>query len=495
LYIRTLAPGLLDGDSAEFQTIAYTLGIGHPAGYPVYVAAAKLFTLLPIREIAYRVNLFSAVAASLAVSFVFLATKALGCGRTAAVFAALSLALTPLFWRHAAVAEVYASSLACLALILFSVMQWAASKTAGWLFLAGALGGMSPGLHISIVLAAPALLLFLSIHPRAAHEKFIDRAKPALLGALTGLIFYLGLFIYLDGRNASAGYYNTVVLPSLSVWDMTPSDFDTLLERLQFLVFPPQFRGQFLARSPVDASERILEFIHGHAILWFFSLAGFLALFTATPGTHARARYGWFLFTALAPFVAFAATYDDINYMVFHLPSILILAITAGAGFERLVDYARYFSGARRPATVMAALVFALAGLGVSLAVIPGAWQERIPPGLGTAEQYGFRFPGGYKLKAEKIVNSIEDDAILFTDWDRVYGLYYVSHVLQGRTRLDFHQINPQSGQYLPGASMLEYIERNIDDRPIYFSRYPDSLSTLYQIVPGRSELFQVRRK
>ena len=36
LYVRTLAPSLLYGDSAEFQTIAYTLGIGHPTGYPLY---------------------------------------------------------------------------------------------------------------------------------------------------------------------------------------------------------------------------------------------------------------------------------------------------------------------------------------------------------------------------------------------------------------------------------------------------------------------------
>ena len=65
LYIRTLAPSLLFGDSAEFQTIAHTLGIGHPTGYPVYVLLARLFTLLPIGEVAYRVNLFSAFCAAL----------------------------------------------------------------------------------------------------------------------------------------------------------------------------------------------------------------------------------------------------------------------------------------------------------------------------------------------------------------------------------------------------------------------------------------------
>jgi hypothetical protein len=35
LYARTLAPGLLPGDSGEFQTMAILLGHTHPTGYPV----------------------------------------------------------------------------------------------------------------------------------------------------------------------------------------------------------------------------------------------------------------------------------------------------------------------------------------------------------------------------------------------------------------------------------------------------------------------------
>jgi hypothetical protein len=60
LYIRTLAPGLLQGDSGEFQILAYRLGHAHTTGYSVYLIMAKLFTFLPIGNIAYRVNMFSA---------------------------------------------------------------------------------------------------------------------------------------------------------------------------------------------------------------------------------------------------------------------------------------------------------------------------------------------------------------------------------------------------------------------------------------------------
>src|SRR4030095_16331863 len=97
LYLRTLAPSLLYGDSAEFQTIAYTLGIGHPTGYPIYVLLAKLFTFLPVGEIAYRVNLFSAFCAALTVGVVFFILRKLGAMHTGAVYGSLALALIPLF--------------------------------------------------------------------------------------------------------------------------------------------------------------------------------------------------------------------------------------------------------------------------------------------------------------------------------------------------------------------------------------------------------------
>ena len=44
LYIRTLAPSLLWGDSAEFQTLSYTLGMTHPSGYMTQIMLGKLFT-------------------------------------------------------------------------------------------------------------------------------------------------------------------------------------------------------------------------------------------------------------------------------------------------------------------------------------------------------------------------------------------------------------------------------------------------------------------
>src|SRR5688572_6250461 len=85
LYVRTLAPTLLLGDSAEFQTLASTLGVAHPTGYPVYLLLGKLFTWLPTGSIAYRVNLLSASAAALGLALLYLLGRRLGCRRSAAL--------------------------------------------------------------------------------------------------------------------------------------------------------------------------------------------------------------------------------------------------------------------------------------------------------------------------------------------------------------------------------------------------------------------------
>src|SRR5205085_4646944 len=57
--LRTMAPTVYELDSAELATGAATLGIVHPPGYPLYTLVAHLFTLLPLRDVAFRVNLLS----------------------------------------------------------------------------------------------------------------------------------------------------------------------------------------------------------------------------------------------------------------------------------------------------------------------------------------------------------------------------------------------------------------------------------------------------
>src|SRR6266581_4146523 len=66
VYVGTLAPTVTFVDSGELIVAAKNLGVAHPPGTPFYVPLAHLFTLLPIGNLALRVNFASALFAALA---------------------------------------------------------------------------------------------------------------------------------------------------------------------------------------------------------------------------------------------------------------------------------------------------------------------------------------------------------------------------------------------------------------------------------------------
>ena len=490
LYLRTLAPSLLFGDSAEFQTIAYTLGIGHPTGYPVYVLLAKLFTLLPMGEIAYRVNLFSAVCAALTVGMVYLMIRRLGATYAAAAYGALTLAVIPLFWKYASIAEVYAPAASCLAVTLLFVLQWKETGNPRWLFFSGLFGGLSLGIHTTVALSGMAILLYLTLSTRQRADWL-----QALLGAFIGVIVFLSAFLYLDFRNSPAGYYNTVVYPSLSVWGMTNADFDSPFERLGFLYFPPQFKGQFFSVSDKEIKMRLADFFEDAGWSRWLALLGLIALLVPRKVSPARWREAILLMVAFITFLTFAVTYNVFDFSAYYLPAIVILANFIGMGVNAILEAVALIP--KIPQFVPAALgiLLVIMGLYPSLDDISSYWKQRTPPALEDWESYSFAFPDARKLETEKILNGLPDDSIVFTDWDHAYDFYYVAHVLHGRTEMDFHETYPQEGITQFAASAIAYIEANIDARPIYFSERPSQLAARYKITRAGSELFRIERK
>jgi hypothetical protein len=124
LYLRTMPPTVLAGDSGEYQYMAYVLGVPHSTGYPLYILLAKLFTLLPVGDVAYRVNLFSVVCAALTAPFVYAVALRLIRQRVPALLATLILAVTPSVWGAAVDAEVYALHLLLGVLAIFFALRW-----------------------------------------------------------------------------------------------------------------------------------------------------------------------------------------------------------------------------------------------------------------------------------------------------------------------------------------------------------------------------------
>lgn len=198
LYLSTLAPTVLEFappeifDSPMLQTAAYTLGIGHPTGYPTYMMLTHLFTYLPVGDPAYRTNLASAVYAACAIGAVYAAGLLLSRRIFAAAVGALAFAVSPTFWSQATVAEVYTLNALFIALVLSVLLLWRERRRDGYLLLAAFLMGLSLTHHLTSALLLPAAILFVIL----ADRRRLADAKLLFRGAglfLVGLLPYLYL--------------------------------------------------------------------------------------------------------------------------------------------------------------------------------------------------------------------------------------------------------------------------------------------------------------
>jgi len=169
IYVMTLAPGVVAGNSAEYQFVPYILSITHSTGYPLYTLLGKLFTFVPLGSIAYRMNLFSAVAAAVAVALVYLLTRQLTRCQMFAAAVALIFAFGASFWGAALIAEVHALNVVFVALDVWLLLHWqtrqkqlagsaVAWRELRWFALAY---GLSLTHHRITLLLAPAFALFI----------------------------------------------------------------------------------------------------------------------------------------------------------------------------------------------------------------------------------------------------------------------------------------------------------------------------------------------
>ena len=75
IYIITLYPGVGFMDSGELAAAAYTFGVPHPTGYPLFLVIGFIATHLPLPgSIIYKLNLLSAIEAAAAVVITYYAS-------------------------------------------------------------------------------------------------------------------------------------------------------------------------------------------------------------------------------------------------------------------------------------------------------------------------------------------------------------------------------------------------------------------------------------
>jgi Protein of unknown function (DUF2723) len=436
VYLATLSPGLPAGDSGELITVAATLGVAHPPGYPLYAMLGHLWlALLPWGSVAWRMNLLSALFAAATVAVLTRLVLRLTRSAPAALVAGGLLAFSTPFWKLAIVAEVFSLNALFAALLLDALVDvlhragliagappppatrlpWSAFTLA---FLSGLLVTHH---HTLVLLALPldATVLALQFAPERRLRKlapgFRRPWKPGEVGrwrVLAILVLGLAPLVYIPLAASHA--------PPLSWGDVHGvRDFLRLLLRVDY--------GSLRLESASSgyAADR------SHALLYLASLGesfGLVGVALLLVGVVALRRWRvlavalagfallqWLFFTRVG-FPSQPLVLRGVVERFYVLPNVVLAAVAGLGAAVLLTGFARFSARAR---------------LGVAVALVALAWGIPLATHWTKVSQRGNRFAGHL---AEDVLACVPEHGVLFEQGDLFHNtLAYLMNVERQR--------------------------------------------------------------
>jgi 4-amino-4-deoxy-L-arabinose transferase and related glycosyltransferases of PMT family len=183
VYLLTIEETVSLWDCGEFISGAYTLGVPHPPGAPLFLLIARLFIILfgdDTQTAARAVNSMSAFASGFTILFLFwtithfarrlvqkndepLSNPSIVAIIGAGAVGALAYTFSDSFWYSAVEGEVYALSSFFTALVFWAILKW--EQQAGkpgadrWLVFIFFMMGLSIGVHLLNLLTLPAIVM------------------------------------------------------------------------------------------------------------------------------------------------------------------------------------------------------------------------------------------------------------------------------------------------------------------------------------------------
>ncbi|MBC7790460.1 MAG: DUF2723 domain-containing protein [Anaerolineae bacterium] len=173
LYLITLSPTTAMWDTSEYMSAAYTFGLPHPPGNPLFILIGRFFSIIPIApSVAQRINVLAALSSAVAAGVWFLvAERVLASWITrrwprivGGALAALVGATSFTVWNQSVVNEkVYTVSLGIFAAIAWLTLRWLdapdAPKADRNLILVAYLLGLGYANHMAGILPGPAVAI------------------------------------------------------------------------------------------------------------------------------------------------------------------------------------------------------------------------------------------------------------------------------------------------------------------------------------------------
>ncbi len=341
IYLKTLYPtiGLLD--SGDMVSSAYNLGIPHPPGYPLYCLLGKLWLfIIPFGNIAFKMNIFSSLAASIACMMVyFIVLKVIPTKGKAimvclpAIAAAGMLAFASTFWKQAVIAEKYTLNAAFAAILIFILLKWQENVACkqkkilshGYLFLFALLLGFSFTHHLQSIFLVPAgIYLVMAVNwrmtPRLNWSTYLKIAALFLLPLL--------LYLYLPIRAS---------INPLTNWG-DPDTWEKLINHITAKQY-----GYYFTSSPIKLMEHLWTHLTSFFPLQFtwwllwLGIAGCIFLWKASR------RTAIFLCLIVATDILHSIRYDILNIDDYYIPSFAIFAVWIGVAIVHICSWTAKF--------------------------------------------------------------------------------------------------------------------------------------------------------
>lgn len=236
VYVRTLEPTASFWDAGEFIACSYKLLVPHPPGAPFFLMVGRLFSMFAsdVTNVAYMVNLLSALSSAFTVLFLFWSITLLGkklilthpdqeptTGQTflligSGVVGALAFTFTDSFWFSAVEAEVYAMSSFFTAIVFWAALKWEQRSenpdADKWLIFIAYLTGLSIGVHLLNLLAIPAIAFIYYYRKHKANRK-----GAIITFIVSALIIVLILWGVIPGLPSLAGNFEVFFVNNMGL--------------------------------------------------------------------------------------------------------------------------------------------------------------------------------------------------------------------------------------------------------------------------------------
>jgi hypothetical protein len=416
-YVASLPSQVATGDTAEYQTVPYILGIAHPTGFPAYTLAGWLFShVVAFGTVAWRMNAFAALCTALTVAGVALLASALEAGTLAALAAALTFGFGSVVWHGAAFASAHTLSGLLIVSTLIGSVLFARDGERRALFIACACAGLGMATQPETIWVLPAISV------AALWQR--SKLRPRTLAVSAVLLVPLLLYGYLPIRSSVVAAQHLDPTAAAPIFGAGSFDWDYNHPRtVNGFLDEVLGRHEGAGRSVGRAFDPRLIFRAGE--LWFAQAI--------------KQFNGWFLLLAAVGCVALALR-DRRGLSV-------IIAGTAGGlmfayAYRLDAELYRYFLVSSAAIAAVAATVTRLPLPRTRPAIVASAativlvlfagitWHNN--RGLIAELRYG-----GSQSTIDNVSHDIPDGAIILTSWYDATTLGYgaaIEHALGSRT-------------------------------------------------------------